>query len=189
MFKIKKYNLIDMLFSIIIACIATLILLWCMLWKEINTVKEKAYVFPEFEFINIETKVPVEDIILEMEPEIEEVIIVPLVSDAVPIEAKSILNAYDGVAYGPSGKETYYNLPMDRVIQTMRDRGYTEADYPYMVREDGVKCLGEYVIVAASLERYHRGQIIETSLGQGIVCDTGLAVTENPEMIDIAVEW
>ena len=115
----------------------------------------------------------VEEIVIE-EPEV------------VSIEA---LNSYDGVCYGPSGKETYYNLPMHRVVQIMRDRGYTEADYPYIEREDGVKCLGDYVIVAASLEKYRRGNIIQTSLGPGIVCDTGTFAETNPDQIDIAVNW
>ena len=40
----------------------------------------------------------------------------------------SILTKRSGVNYGPSGKETYYNLPMDNVIRYMKQRGY---DYKY----------------------------------------------------------
>ena len=94
-----------------------------------------------------------------------------------------------GVCYGPSGKETYYNLPMNGVVSRMRARGYTDADYPYIEREDGVKCLGDFVMVAASLEKYRRGEVIQTSLGQGIVCDTGTFAETNPDQIDIAVTW
>lgn len=101
----------------------------------------------------------------------------------------SALNAYDGVAYGPCGKETYYNLPMEHVVEIMRDYGYSEEEYPYSVRFDGVKCLGEYIIVAANLDTYKIGQIVETTLGTGIVCDTGEAMADNPYHIDIAVNW
>lgn len=99
------------------------------------------------------------------------------------------LDSRKGVCYGPSGKETYYNLPMGGVIKRMRVHGYTDADYPYIEREDGVKCLGSYVIVAANFEKYRRGEIIETSLGQGIVCDTGTFADIDPDQIDIAVTW
>ena len=103
-----------------------------------------------------------------------------------------VLNKLDskkGVCYGPNGKETYYNLPMTGVVNRMRARGYAECDYPYIEREDGVKCLGSYVIVAASLEKHRRGERIETSLGQGIVCDTGTFADTDPDQIDIAVTW
>jgi hypothetical protein len=99
------------------------------------------------------------------------------------------LDMRTGVCYGPSGKETYYNLPMGGVIKKMRAHGYTDADYPYIEREDGVKCLGSYVMVAADLNKYRRGEIIETSLGQGIVCDTGTFAETDPDQIDIAVTW
>lgn len=94
-----------------------------------------------------------------------------------------------GVGYGPSGKETYYNLKMDGVVRIMRKAGYTEQEYPYNVREDGVKCLGPYIMVAANLEKHQRGSLVETTLGTGIVCDTGEAMIENPDIIDIAVNW
>ena len=81
--------------------------------------------------------------------------------------------------------ETWYNLPMDNVVQIMRDRGYTEADYPYYIREDGCKMLGDFIIVAADLDKYPRGTIVYTTLGQGIVCDTG----EELDGFDIAVDW
>lgn len=92
-----------------------------------------------------------------------------------------------GVFYGPSGKETYYNLPMKTVCKYMRELGY---DYEYSVREDGVKLYGGYVMVAADLSIRPKGTIIETSLGTGIVCDTGDFVNSgNPNWIDIAVNW
>lgn len=94
-----------------------------------------------------------------------------------------------GVNYGPSGKETYYNLPMGGVIEIMRNCGYSVQEYPFWVREDGVKMLGNYVMVAAALDIRPRGSLIETSLGTGIVCDTGAFVYSDPTQIDIAVTW
>lgn len=181
--RIYRHTFLENLLSVIVLCLMTLVVLWLILWNELNDARPAKLIYPEFEFIEIE-----EPIIEEAGLEIK-VLPLPIISDAAPIEIKPVLNARDGVAHGPSGKEKYYNLPMDKVIQIMRDKGYTEEDYPYIIRGDGVKCLGDYVIVAASFERYHRGQIIETSLGQGIVCDTGEFAIDNPEMIDIAVDW
>ncbi|MBQ1574990.1 MAG: hypothetical protein IIZ78_28005, partial [Clostridiales bacterium] len=36
-----------------------------------------------------------------------------------------------GVFQGPSGKETYYNLPMGQVINNMRGLGYSVEEYPF----------------------------------------------------------
>lgn len=75
---------------------------------------------------------------------------------------------------GPFGAvETYYSLDMSGVVSIMRSLGYTEDTYPYSVRDDGVKTLGGYVMVAADLHQYPRGSFVWTSLGRGIVCDTG----------------
>lgn len=100
-----------------------------------------------------------------------------------------VLNAYVGVVQGPSGKETYYNLPMDWIISYMRSLGYDEENYPYYIREDGCKMLGDYIMVAANLELRPRGTIVETSLGLGIVADTGGFASSNPTQLDIAVNW
>ena len=105
------------------------------------------------------------------------------------MEHVECLNAYDGVFYGPSGKETYYNLPMDGVVRIMREAGYSEEEYPYWVRDDGVKMFGDYVMVAADLSIRPRGSILECSLGTAIVCDTGEFVETNPTQLDIAVDW
>jgi hypothetical protein len=99
------------------------------------------------------------------------------------------LTAYNGVYYGPSGRETYYNLNMDLVVKYMRDLGYSEEDYPYWVRDDGCKMLGNYIIVAANFKTRPKGTILETSLGTAIVCDTGSFVSNYPNGIDIAVNW
>ena len=49
--------------------------------------------------------------------------------------------------------------------------------------------LGNYVICAADLNVHPRGSLVETSLGTGLVCDTGSFALSNPYQIDIAVEW
>lgn len=98
----------------------------------------------------------------------------------------SVLTANGGVNAGPSGKETYYNLPMGGVVQIMRNMGNNDE---YWIREDGVKMLGEYVMVAADLSLHPRGSLVLTSLGMGIVCDTGEFIYTTPTQLDIAVDW
>lgn len=98
------------------------------------------------------------------------------------------LNPTIGTIQGPTNKETYYNLDMTRVVKTMRRRGYSESDYPYYIREDGAKMLGDYVIVSADLSLHPRGVLVRTSLGTGIVCDTG-DFTEKGDWYDIATDW
>ena len=102
----------------------------------------------------------------------------------------NVLKASKGVNYNSDGyKETYYNLSMNRIVKIMREKGYSENDYPYWIREDGVKMLGDYVMVAANLNAHPRGTLVNTSLGMGIVCDTGEAVSSNSMHLDIAVDW
>ena len=91
-----------------------------------------------------------------------------------------------GVFQGPSGRETYYNLSMERVIQYMEALGYS---YRYWVREDGVKMYGQYVMCAADLSIRPKGTILETSLGKAIVCDTGGFTRTCPYGLDIATAW
>ena len=96
------------------------------------------------------------------------------------------LNSYDGTVAGPNGKETYYNLNMSGVVKIMRNLGY---NYEYWVRNDGVKMYGPFIMVAANLNLRPRGSIIKTSLGWGLVCDTGDFAKTNPTQLDIAVSW
>ena len=100
-----------------------------------------------------------------------------------------ILTSYLGTINGPNGKETYYDLNMEKVIEIMRDDGFSEEEYPFHIREDGAKMLGDYVMVAANLDVYPRGTIVETSLGKGIVCDTGEFAKTNKKQLDIATNW
>ena len=109
---------------------------------------------------------------------------------SVPVSySGQVLTPAAGRINGPSGQETYYNLPMEGVIRNMRDLGFDEVNYPYAVRPDGVKTLGGYVMVAANLAIRPKGTIVATSLGAGIVCDTGGFALVNPTQLDIAVAW
>lgn len=94
-----------------------------------------------------------------------------------------------GICYGPSGKESYYNLPMSGVISSMRSRGYKASKYPYWVRDDGAKMLGKYVMIAANLSVRPKGTLVKTSLGTAIVCDTGGFARYTKTGIDIATAW
>lgn len=100
--------------------------------------------------------------------------------------SRKTLTKSAGRVKGPTNVETYYNLPMSRVVQSMRNRGYSEDDYPYWVRDDGCKMLGDFIIVAADLDLHPKGTVVQTSLGQGLVCDTG-EFTE--DIYDIATDW
>lgn len=97
-----------------------------------------------------------------------------------------ILDAEVGHIDGPTGDETYYNLPMDEIVARMHRLG-VKGDY--WEREDGVKMFGDYVMVAANLTTHPRGSIVETSLGTGIVCDTGGFAKDHPQRLDIATNW
>lgn len=97
-----------------------------------------------------------------------------------------ILTPQFGAVMGPSGLETYYNLPMGGVIDIMKSYGY---NYKYWVRSDGVKMYGDYVMVAANLNIRKRGSHVKTTRGMGIVCDTGSFAYSNPYQLDIAVNW
>lgn len=106
-----------------------------------------------------------------------------------PIPERPHLTKSGGVFQGPSGKETYYNLPMGNIVTEMRNKGYTVEEYPYWVREDGAKMLGKYVMCGAYLGTRPKGTILETSLGMAIVVDTGPFAYKNPTALDMAVDW
>ncbi len=96
------------------------------------------------------------------------------------------LDANIGRVNGPSGEETYYNLNMNGCVKRMRSLGY---DYEYWIRDDGVKMFGDYVMVAADFKIRPLGTILETSLGTGIVVDTGDFIYDNSAQLDVAVNW
>lgn len=97
-----------------------------------------------------------------------------------------VLNSSNGTITGPSGKETYYNLPMGGVVAIMRGMGNRDK---YWVRSDGCKMLGNYIMVAANLRVHARGSIVKCSRGYAIVCDTGGFARYNPRQLDLAVNW
>lgn len=79
--------------------------------------------------------------------------------------------------------ETWYNLPMQNVVQRAQNMGIP---CEYWVRDDGVKCFGPWVIVAAHPSKI-RYTFVQTSLGDGIILDTH--EMPDTELIDIATEW
>lgn len=100
-----------------------------------------------------------------------------------------ILTAENGTVEGPSGTETYYNLPMDGVLEIMRGAGWDEESFPYWERDDGMKMLGPYIMVAADQSIRPLGTVVETTRGLGIVCDTGTFIYTNSRQLDLAVTW
>lgn len=90
----------------------------------------------------------------------------------------SRLTRSSGVNYYNGNKETYYNLDMSGVISNAQSMGIQGN---YWIRDDGVKMYGDYVIVAAQMDK---GTIISTSLGAGIVLDYCPS-----NSIDIATNW
>ena len=97
-----------------------------------------------------------------------------------------VLTRTNGTVMGPSGKETYYNLPMGGVIRIMRNLGYSEEEYPHWIRSDGVHMLGDYVILAGRIGQFERGTIVPCSLGMGIIADYGYLEWNG---LDIACVW
>lgn len=98
-------------------------------------------------------------------------------------------DTYKGVNFdAPSGVETGYNLPMEGVVYLMRQLGYSEEEYPYWIREDGMKMFGDYVMVGAYLPIRPKGTILPTSRGMGIVVDTGY-FAYGEYQLDLAYAW
>ncbi len=48
---------------------------------------------------------------------------------------------------------------------------------------------GDYILVAANFDIRPIGTLVETTLGTGIVADTGGFVKSDPTGIDIATNW
>ena len=136
---------------------------------------------PQEEIIETIVDEPVDEPVYEEIPK--------AVEEPVEETPKAVLNRRDGVNYFNGQKETYYNLPMGGVIRLMDSEGIEHGEY--WVRADGCKMLGDYIMVAGDLDVYPRGTLVETSLGTGIVCDTGDFVycPDGSNWIDIAVNW
>lgn len=124
----------------------------------------------------------------------EEIEVVEVTAEEIETESGAILTAYpqgilsasSGVNYFGNQKETFYNLPMDGVVNIAKSRGI---EGEYTIREDGCKMMGDYIIIAANQTVHPYGSLVETSLGTGIVLDTGGFATFNPTQVDIAVTW
>ena len=86
------------------------------------------------------------------------------------------------ITYG-NHVETWYDLPMNKVIQRSQDAGIP---CEYWVDDRGVKMFGQWVIVAAhpSKTRY---TTVQTSLGEGIILD--FHTTPDTKLYDIATSW
>lgn len=92
-----------------------------------------------------------------------------------------------GITVGPQApRESFYNMDMSYIVQRLKRKGFSG---DYWVREDGVKMFGDYIMVAANFDIYPIGTIVQTSLGAGIVCDTGGFIYRWPTAFDIAVTW
>ena len=95
-----------------------------------------------------------------------------------------ILTARLGVVHFDGHRETFYNLRMNRICSRAAENGIQGT---YWERDDGAKCYGDYVIVAADWNLHPYGSIVQTSLGPGIVLDTGSF--KDRSTVDIATTW
>ena len=100
------------------------------------------------------------------------------------ILALTVLSAAKGINSFMGHQESWYNLPMENIIERAN---LIYGENPYWIREDGVKMYGPFVICAGTSSRY--GEVIDTSLGKGLILDTGDFVKEDPDKIDIATAW
>ena len=132
--------------------------------KESELVQEVS----EIKVINEEIEEKEEEIKMDIEP------------------AEGVLTKQRGTVTFDGHKETYYNLPMKKVCENATKKGI---EGEYWEREDGAKMFGDYIIVAADQKIHPYGSLVETSLGTGIVLDTGEFIKSNPQQIDIAVNW
>ncbi len=84
---------------------------------------------------------------------------------------------------GVAHRETYYDLPMNIVINACGSVDYT-------IRYDGAKVDKDgYILVAANYRSYPKCSIVETSMGLGKVYDTGGFALRYPHGFDLATDW
>ena len=107
-------------------------------------------------------------------------------SDPNPVPTGPHLTPESGTFTFEGHTETYYNLPMDVVVQVAQSKGIAGE---YHVRSDGAKMIGDYIMVAADYSVHPYGSLVNTSLGMGIVVDTGGFIAWNPQNIDISCAW
>ena len=119
-----------------------------------------------------------------IDSEVDDMAILP---DPNPVpQGNDHLTKAGGVYYFEGHKETYYNLPMGTVVSVAKSRGISG---DYWVRSDGCKMLGNYIMVAAGYSVHPYGSTVNTSLGMGIVVDTGGFASWDPTAIDISTTW
>lgn len=97
-----------------------------------------------------------------------------------------VLTARLGTVQFNGHRETFYNLNMNRICAKAAAHGIPGE---YKIREDGCKCWGDYIICAANLTEHPYGTTVQTSLGEGIVLDTGEFAKTQRHAIDIATNW
>ena len=103
------------------------------------------------------------------------------------VKAES-LTAKGGVNYFGEQKETWYNLPMDRIYEKADQR--FGSHHKRWIRSDGCKMYGPYIICAADWRIHPYGSNVESSLGTCVVLDTGGFASGDPTFqIDIATNW
>lgn len=95
-----------------------------------------------------------------------------------------VLTARLGTVTFDGHRETYYNLKMNRICSRAVERNIPGV---YWERDDGCKCWGDYIIVAADWNLHPYGSLVNTSRGTGIVLDTGTFTDRST--IDIATTW
>ena len=127
------------------------------------------------------------------------------------LPSESHLTAPMGHIDGPEAYETWYDLDMNTVVNNMeKNYGYTNVSAS--IRSDGVKVISgtapdgttfsNLVMVAADVRHdianpngtYERGQIVDTTLGKGIVvdaCELAIEKRENNQGVhfDLATAW
>ena len=155
--------------------------------KEIEVVEEDVEEIVE-EVQQIEST---EEVIEENVEEIKEDVKEDAKANPTPIPAEGVLTKSKGTVQFDGHKETYYNLNMSKVVSNAKKKIQAAQDenWEYWEREDGAKMLGDYIMVAADQKIHPYGSLVNTSLGMGIVVDTGTFIQTNPQQIDIAVTW
>lgn len=131
--------------------------------------------------------------ISEVNVKVEDFTTKPKGTENEPIEVvyqpTGVLTPQAGVNWYGDQKETYYNLPMTICAEYARQRIEGMENAEEWINESGCKMLGDYIMIAANQEVHPYGSLVETSLGTGIVVDTGGFALTNPNQVDIAVNW
>lgn len=107
----------------------------------------------------LENVINSEEIIEEKEIMNTDGIIVNNIDETALEEQKNIDNINHGLSISN----------MANIVKMMRQKGFSEEEYPYYTREDGVKMLGNYIMIASEDENTPIGTIVDTEFGASIV--------------------